>query len=79
MENKVGQSQSPKNKSAIVDSGASGMYLIKNSPKVNEREDAAPIQVGTTSGEAQRSSNTCNLDIPHIPSDFPGPDFKKTR
>ena len=79
MENKFGQSPSPKNESAIVDSGELGTYLINDAPKVNEREDALTIQVGTTSGEAQRSSNTCDLAIPHIPSDFPGPDFKKTR
>ena len=43
MEKKFGQSPSPKNESAIVDSGELGTYLINDAPKVNEREDAPPI------------------------------------
>ena len=50
MEKKFGQSPSPKNESAIVDSGELGTYLVNDAPKlwpldwkVNEREDAPPI------------------------------------
>ena len=68
---KLANRRARKNESAIVDSGASGTYLIKNDPKVNEREDAPPIQVGTASGESQRYSSTCEMSIPHLPSDFP--------
>ena len=63
--------QAQKNESAIVDSGASGTYLIKNAPKLNEIEVAPTIQVGYASREAQRSSSTCELAIPNLPSDFP--------
>ena len=38
-----------KNEPEIVDSGASGTYLIKNAPKLNERGDAPLIRVGTAS------------------------------
>ena len=68
---KLANRRSQKNESAIVDSGASGTYLIKNAPKLNEREEAQPIRVGTVYGEAQRSSNTYELAIPNLPSDFP--------
>ena len=71
MENKVSQLPSLKNESEIVESWASGMYLTDHTPKVNLIEDAPPIQVGTASGEAQRSSSTCELAIPNLSADFP--------
>ena len=51
--------------------GASGLYLYKHAPKVKVREDTPSIQVGTASGEAHRSSSTCELAIPNLPEDFP--------
>ena len=46
--------QSQKNESAIVDSVASGTYLINNDHKLNERGYAPPIWFGTGYGESQR-------------------------
>ena len=68
---KLDNRRAQKNESAIVDSGASGMYLTKHAPRLKVRYDAPPIQVGTASGEAHRSSSTCELAIPNLPADFP--------
>ena len=41
---------------AIVDSGASGIYLTPEAPKKQVDWYAADIQVGTSSGQLQTSS-----------------------
>ena len=50
MAKKLANRRAQKNDSEIVDSNASGTYLINNAPKFNEMGDAQPIRVGTASG-----------------------------
>ena len=60
-----------KTQSEIVDSGASGYFFAKNSPKNNVDSTAPLILVGTASGQPMTSASTCGLAIPQLPSEFP--------
>ena len=56
---------------AIVDSGASGIYLREDAPKVAITPSAPTVRVGTAAGEPVTSSATCKLALPTLPEDFP--------
>ena len=52
---------------ALVDSGAKNLYLAADSPHVNFNTSAKKINVGTATGQVQRSTGTAELNIPMIP------------
>ena len=56
---------------AIVDSGASGIYLTPEVPKNQVNWSAPDIQVGTASVQPKISSASCKLDLPGLPKDLP--------
>ena len=56
---------------AIVDSGASNIYLTPAAPMASVDGTAPKIQVGTAAGGLQKLSATCDLALPHLPTDFP--------
>lgn len=56
--------------SAIVDSGASHIYLTPSAPNTNLNPSAPPVRVGTASGQPMVSSADCDLALP-IPVDLP--------
>ena len=56
---------------AIVDSGASNIYLTPAAPMASIDGTAPKIQVGTAAGGLQKLSATCDLALPHLPADFP--------
>ena len=60
-----------KTQSEIVDSGASGYFFAKNSPKNNVDSTAPLILVGTASGQPMTSASTCDLAITQLSSEFP--------
>ena len=59
------------NATGIVDSGAINMYFANDSPVVNINRSSPRVTVGTTTGQTQQSTGTCNLDLPHPPLQFP--------
>ena len=56
---------------AIVDSGASGVYLTPEAPKKQVNWYSPAIQVGTASGQPYTSSASYKLDLPGLPKDLP--------
>ena len=56
---------------AIVDSGASGIYLTPESPEKQVNLSTPAIKVGTASDKPQTSSASCKLDLPGLPKDPP--------
>ena len=52
---------------AILDSGATGHFLVKNAPMVNKREAKPPIVIKLPDGGIIRPTHTGNLDIPWLP------------
>ena len=52
---------------AVVDSGASGIYLTPSSPYTDIKTAAPPINVGTAAGTRYTSIASCNLQLPTLP------------
>ena len=55
---------------AIVDSGASGIYLTPEYPKKKVDRYAPDIQVVTVSGQTKTSSDSCKLDLSGLPKEL---------
>ena len=55
-------------KHAISDSGATGHFLVENAPATNIRPAIKPITITLPNGKTIKSTHTCNLDIPWMPS-----------
>ena len=71
------------NTTAVVDSGASNIYIAQNAPRVNFNPSAPKVTVGTATGQVQQSTGTAELRIPNLPATFPKtghvmPSFKHT-
>ena len=58
----------PSTDTAIVDSGASGIYLIPTAPCTDINTTAPPVKVGTASGTLYISSASCNLNLHILPA-----------
>jgi hypothetical protein len=56
---------------AIVDSGASSIFLTPDAPKVNVNPVGSSIKVGPAEGPPIILSVTYNLALPSLPSNFP--------
>ena len=56
---------------AILDSGASGIYLTPEAPKKQVNWSTPNIQVGTASVQPQTSSASYKLDLLGLPKDLP--------
>ena len=56
---------------AVIDSGASNIYLTVNAPKQQVDKKAPTVRVSTADGTPQVSSASCDFALPHIPADFP--------
>jgi len=55
-------------KHAISDSGATGHLLVENAPATNICPASKPITITLHNGKTIKSTHTCDLDIPWIPS-----------
>ena len=61
-----------KRTAALLDSGATDIFLTEDAPMVNIVTNAQPIKVGAAAGPLITSTNTCELRISsELPSDFP--------
>ena len=61
-----------KHTTALVDSGATSIFLTEDAPKVNIVNNAEPIRVGAAAGPPSTSTTTCELALSsELPSDFP--------
>ena len=54
-------------KYAISDSGATGHFLVKDSPVVNKQPTMNPLKITLPNVKVIQSTHTCNLDIPWLP------------
>ena len=68
---------------AVVDSGASNIYFAKDAAICNFDSSAPKVNVGTATGQVQRSTGTAELNLPSLPANFPTkghvmPSFKHT-
>ena len=52
---------------AILDSGATGYFLVKGAPVANLKLAEKPITITLSNGRTIQSTHTCNLDIPWLP------------
>jgi hypothetical protein len=53
---------------AILDSGATGHFVVEVAPVINKQSASKPITITLPSGSTIRSTHTCNLDIPWLPN-----------
>ena len=56
---------------AIVDAGASHIYVVPGAPVKNVRSRSPRVTVGTASGEPFTSSASCELNMPDFDLDMP--------
>ena len=68
---------------AVVDSGASNIYFAKDATICNFDSSAPKVNVGTATGQVQRSTGTAELNLPSLLANFPTkghvmPSFKHT-
>ena len=56
-----------KQDTAIVDSGASGLYFTPGTQVSNVNKTVATIRVGTTTGQAQTYEESCKLPLSDLP------------
>jgi hypothetical protein len=53
-------------KTAIVDSGCTGHFLLVNTPCLNKIKSQTPLTVRLPNGATMESSHTAELDIPEL-------------
>ena len=53
---------------AILDSGATGHFVVERAPVINKQPASKPITITLPSGSTICSTHTCNLDIPWLPN-----------
>ena len=58
-------------KTGIVDSGATHMYIAPNAPYEKMDTTGKQIRVGTANGQVASSTVTVTLSIPQVNEDFP--------
>ena len=68
---------------AVVNSGASNIYFAKDAAICNFDSSALKVNVGTATGQVQRSTGTAELNLPSLPANIPTkghviPSFKHT-
>ena len=63
----TGKISPPNTDTAIVDSGASGIYLTPSTTCTDINTEPPPINVGTTAGTRYTSTASCNLQLPTLP------------
>ena len=68
---------------AVVDSSASNIYFAKDAAICNFDSSTPKVNVGTATGQVQRSTWTAELNLPSLPANFPTkghimPSFKNT-
>ena len=61
----------PPEKTGIVDSGATHMYIAPNAPYEKMDKTEKPIRVGTSNGQVASSTATATPSIPQVNADFP--------
>ena len=61
----------PPEKTGIVDSGATHMYIAPNAPYEKMDTTGKQIRVGTENGQVASSTATATLSIPQVNADFP--------
>ena len=61
----------PPEKTGIVDSGATHMYISPNAPYDKIDTTEKQIRVGTENGQVASSTATATLSIPQLNADFP--------
>ena len=61
----------PSDKTGIVDSGATHMYIAPNAPYEKMDETEKQIRLGTANGQVSSSTATATLSIPQLNADFP--------
>ena len=52
----------------ILDSGASGHFLVLRAPVTNEKVAVSPIAVTLPDGDQVHSIHIADLDLPHLPA-----------
>ena len=62
--NRAKTQQRKQEETAILDSGAMGIYLQPKAPMTNVNPDAPPIKVGTASGQPHKSRAVADLHVP---------------
>ena len=53
---------------ALSDSGATAHFLMEGAPATNVQVATSPIRITLPNGKTIKSTHTCNLDIPWLPS-----------
>ena len=76
-------SQVPLSQTAIVDSGATHIYIAPQAPTTNTNPMASTITVGVANGHVEQSAATADLTLPIRGNNFPTkgytmPSFKHT-
>ena len=61
----------PPEKTGIVDSGATHIYIAPNEPYVKMGTTGKQIRVGTANGQVANSTAMATLLIPQVNADFP--------
>ena len=56
---------------AIVDSGATHIYIAPQAPTTNTNPTAPTIAVGVVNGQVERSTATADLTLPLLGREFP--------
>ena len=67
----VSVTQQYRQETAVIDSGASNIYLTINAPKQRVDSNTPTVCVGTADGTPQVSSASCDLALPNLPAKFP--------
>ena len=67
----VSVKQQYRQETAVIDSGASNIYLTINAPKQQVDSNAPTVRVRTADGTPQVSSASCELALPHLPANSP--------
>ena len=52
---------------AILDTGATGNFLMRDAPCINKQKEHDPITVNMPEGATATSSHICELDVPGLP------------
>jgi len=60
-----------KHTTALIDSGASSIFLVPTAPMTNVNPAAPAITIGAAAGPPIQSAASCDLAITKVPSDFP--------
>ena len=65
--NQLGQLQTPED-FAILDSGATAHFIIQGTNVLNQQPATQPLHIKLPNGSIIKSTHTCNLNIPWLPT-----------